>query len=503
MNLYSILENHFPPHRDDWALETLSASRYTWADLEAGSAMMAHVLSDSSQGSGSRVVCQVEKSPEALMLYLACLRAGLVYVPLNTAYRDTEVEYFVRDTEPDIVIVSPERFGRLSPLAFSAGARHVYTLSDKRTGSLLERALHQPRNFNTIHRAANDLAALLYTSGTTGRSKGAMLSHHNLISNAQTLCQAWKFSSNDVLLHALPLFHIHGLFVACHTALLSGARMIFLPGFDVDAVVQRLPQATVFMGVPTYYTRLLTHPDMNTQSCASVRLFVSGSAPLQAETLTAFEQRTGQRILERYGMSETGMQTSNPYMPVQGRVPGTVGQALPGVEVRVAQPDPALGSDIGEIEVKGPNVFSGYWRQPEKTREAFTPDGWFRTGDLGRWTPEAYLSIVGRSKDLIISGGYNVYPKEIEDELNALPSIEESGVIGVPHPDFGEAVVAIVIAKPAFDERAALSLLRQRLANYKCPKRIVTATALPRNAMGKVQKNVLREQYGKIFQMTE
>jgi malonyl-CoA/methylmalonyl-CoA synthetase len=494
MNLYSILETRFPTDHDKWALETLNTSPYTWADLEAGSAMMAHVLSDSSLGSGSRVVCQVEKSPEALMLYLACLRAGLVYVPLNTAYRDAEVEYFLRDTEPDIVVVSPERFGRLSPLAFCAGAHHVYTLSDKRTCSLLERALHQSRNFKTVHRAANDLAALLYTSGTTGRSKGAMLSYHNLISNAQTLCQSWKFSSNDVLLHALPLFHIHGLFVACHTALLSGARMIFLPGFDVDAVVQRLPQATVFMGVPTYYTRLLTHPDMNTQSCASVRLFVSGSAPLLAETFTAFEQRTGQRILERYGMSETGMLTSNPYMPVQGRIPGTVGQALPGVEVRVAQPDLALGSDIGQIEVKGPNVFSGYWRQAEKTREAFTPDGWFQTGDLGRWAPEAYLSIVGRSKDLIISGGYNVYPKEIEDELNALPSIEESAVIGVPHPDFGEAVVAIVIAKTAFDERAALSLLRQRLANYKCPKRIVTVTALPRNAMGKVQKNVWRIQ---------
>jgi malonyl-CoA/methylmalonyl-CoA synthetase len=499
MNLYSILETHFPPHRDDWALETLIASRYTWADLEAGSAMMAHVLSDSSQGSGSRVVCQVEKSPEALMLYLACLRAGLVYVPLNTAYRDAEVEYFLRDTEPEVVIVSPERFGRLSPLAFSAGAHHVYTLSDKRTGSLLERALHQPRNFKTVHRAANDLAALLYTSGTTGRSKGAMLSHHNLISNAQTLCQAWKFSSNDVLLHALPLFHIHGLFVACHTALLSGARMIFLPGFDVDAVVQRLPRATVFMGVPTCYTRLLTHPDMNTQSCASVRLFVSGSAPLLAETFTAFEQRTGQRILERYGMSETGMLTSNPYQPAEQRIPGTVGQALPGVEVRVSQQACSPESSIGAIEVRGPNVFSGYWRQAEKTQEAFTSDGWFQTGDLGRWTDKAYLSIVGRSKDLIISGGYNVYPKEIEDELNALAYIEESAVIGVPHPDFGEAVVAIVVARPGFSEREALTSLRQRLANYKCPKHIMTATALPRNAMGKLQKNALREQYGKIF----
>jgi malonyl-CoA/methylmalonyl-CoA synthetase len=499
MNLYRILEGNFPRQGGEWALEVPEVGRYSWADLQQGSAMMAHVLSDSSQGSGSRVVCQVEKSPEALMLYLACLRAGLVYVPLNTAYRDAEVEYFLRDTEPEVVIVSPERFGRLSPLAFSAGAHHVYTLSDKRTGSLLERALHQPRNFKTVHRAANDLAALLYTSGTTGRSKGAMLSHHNLISNAQTLCQAWKFSSNDVLLHALPLFHIHGLFVACHTALLSGARMIFLPGFDVDAVVQRLPQATVFMGVPTYYTRLLTHPDMNTQSCASVRLFVSGSAPLLAETFTAFEQRTGQRILERYGMSETGMLTSNPYQPAEQRIPGTVGQALPGVEVRVSQQACSPESSIGAIEVRGPNVFSGYWRQAEKTQEAFTPDGWFQTGDLGRWTDKAYLSTVGRSKDLIISGGYNVYPKEIEDELNALAYIEESAVIGVPHPDFGEAVVAIVVARPGFSEREALTSLRQRLANYKCPKHIMTATALPRNAMGKLQKNALREQYGKIF----
>jgi malonyl-CoA/methylmalonyl-CoA synthetase len=499
MNLYRILEGNFPRQGGDWALEVPEVGRYSWADLQQGSAMLAHLLNQSTSGSGARVLCQVEKSVEALMLYLACLRAGLVYVPLNTAYRDAEVEYFLRDTEPEVVIVSPERFGRLSPLAFSAGAHHVYTLSDKRTGSLLERALHQPRNFKTVHRAANDLAALLYTSGTTGRSKGAMLSHHNLISNAQTLCQAWKFSSNDVLLHALPLFHIHGLFVACHTALLSGARMIFLPGFDVDAVVQRLPQATVFMGVPTYYTRLLTHPDMNTQSCASVRLFVSGSAPLLAETFTAFEQRTGQRILERYGMSETGMLTSNPYMPIQGRIPGTVGQALPGVEVRVSQQACSPESSIGAIEVRGPNVFSGYWRQAEKTQEAFTSDGWFQTGDLGRWTDKAYLSIVGRSKDLIISGGYNVYPKEIEDELNALAYIEESAVIGVPHPDFGEAVVAIVVARPGFSEREALTSLRQRLANYKCPKHIMTATALPRNAMGKLQKNALREQYGKIF----
>ena len=499
MNLYRILEGNFPRQGGDWALEVPEVGRYSWADLQQGSAMLAHLLNQSTSGSGARVLCQVEKSVEALMLYLACLRAGLVYVPLNTAYRDAEVEYFLRDTEPEVVIVSPERFGRLSSLAFSAGDRHVYTLSDKRTGSLLERAACQPRDFSTLDRADNDLAALLYTSGTTGRSKGAMLSHHNLISNAQTLCSEWRFNAADVLLHTLPLFHIHGLFVACHTALMSGARMIFLAKFDAGKVVQYLPRATVFMGVPTYYNRLLSEPDLNAHLCTSVRVFISGSAPLLTETFAAFEQRTGQRILERYGMSETGMLTSNPYQPAEQRIPGTVGQALPGVEVRVSQQTCSPESSIGAIEVRGPNVFSGYWRQAEKTQEAFTPDGWFQTGDLGRWTDKAYLSIVGRSKDLIISGGYNVYPKEIEDELNALAYIEESAVIGVPHPDFGEAVVAIVVARPGFSEREALTSLRQRLANYKCPKHIMTATALPRNAMGKLQKNALREQYGKIF----
>ncbi|MCA3153774.1 MAG: AMP-binding protein [Burkholderiales bacterium] len=355
MNLYRILEGNFPRQGGDWALEVPEVGRYSWADLQQGSAMLAHLLNQSTSGSGARVLCQVEKSVEALMLYLACLRTGLVYVPLNTAYRDAEVEYFLRDTEPEVVIVSPERFGRLSSLAFSAGARHVYTLSDKRTGSLLERAACQPRDFSTVDRADNDLAALLYTSGTTGRSKGAMLSHHNLISNAQTLCSEWQFNAADVLLHTLPLFHIHGLFVACHTALMSGARMIFLAKFDAGKVVQYLPRATVFMGVPTYYNRLLSEPDLNAHLCTSVRVFISGSAPLLTETFAAFEQRTGQRILERYGMSETGMLTSNPYQPAEQRIPGTVGQALPGVEVRVSQQACSPESSIGAIEVRGPN----------------------------------------------------------------------------------------------------------------------------------------------------
>jgi malonyl-CoA/methylmalonyl-CoA synthetase len=398
------------------------------------------------------------------------------------------------------VVCSPENFAWLSKLAFKAGALHVYTLGEHQNGSLLERAASCSERFTTVACAPDALAAILYTSGTTGKSKGAMLSHENLLSNAQALKRAWGWRDGDVLLHALPLFHVHGLFVACHGALLSGSKMIFFAKFDAARVVAELPRATVFMGVPTYYVRLLAEPGLDQTVCRSMRLFVSGSAPLLEETFRAFAVRTGHTILERYGMSETVMLLSNPYHGP--RLPGTVGMPIEGVAVRVVDGAglPTPPGSVGEIEVRGPNVFSGYWRMPEKTREEFTADGYFKTGDLGRWgLPDGsapdYLCIVGRSKDLIITGGYNVYPKEVESYLDNLPGVAESAVVGVPHPDFGEAVTAVVVMKPGVsgDERALIGALKLAIANFKVPKRIFFAAELPRNTMGKVQKNVLRE----------
>ncbi|MDO9219050.1 MAG: malonyl-CoA synthase, partial [Lacisediminimonas sp.] len=435
-------------------------------------------------------------------LYLATIRAGLVYLPLNTAYRQAEIDYFLGDAEPAVMVCSPANFGWVAQSAFKSGTKHVFTLGEfangRNSGSLLERAAHQPDQFETVARSGDDLAAILYTSGTTGRSKGAMLSHRNLSSNAEVLHRYWQWQQDDVLLHALPLFHVHGLFVASHGALYSGSKMIFLPRFDAPQVTQLLARSTVFMGVPTYYVRLLADQRFGAEACRNMRLFISGSAPLLTETFTEFQGRTGMTILERYGMSETVMLTSN---PVDGeRRGGTVGPALPGVSVRIvdAGRNPCAAGEIGDIEVKGQNVFQGYWRMPEKTAEEFTADGYFKTGDVGRFDQDGYLSIVGRSKDLIISGGYNVYPKEIESEIDDIEGVAESAVIGVPHADFGEAVNAVVVlrADARLTEDDVIQALKARIANFKVPKRVHFVTELPRNTMGKVQKNVLRERFG-------
>ncbi|CCJ48924.1 malonate--CoA ligase [Bordetella parapertussis] len=506
-NLYAVLEGGFPADRDRVALETPTL-RYTWNDIDRASACLANLLASLKLPAGARVAVQVEKSPEALLLYLATLRAGLVYLSLNTAYREAEIEYFLGNAEPAVVVCTSANAGWVRRAAAKAGSAHVYTLDEDRTGTLLQAAAAMPQRFRTVARKADDLAAILYTSGTTGRCKGAMLSHGNLASNARVLHQYWGWREDDVLLHMLPIFHVHGLFVASHGALLAGARMIWLPRLDVDQALRYLPQSTVMMGVPTYYVRLLADARFDRAACANMRLFISGSAPLLTETFADFQARTGQTILERYGMSETVMLTSNPCRPADGeRLGGTVGKALPGVQVRVVDDagQALAAGEIGNVQVRGPNVFSGYWRMPEKTREEFTADGWFKTGDVGRWggesggraVPADYLSIVGRSKDLIISGGYNVYPKEIETVIDEMQGVLESAVIGVPHPDFGEAVVAVVVprAGAAIDVAAMQADLKSRIANFKVPKRIHVVDQLPRNTMGKVQKNVLRDTY--------
>jgi malonyl-CoA/methylmalonyl-CoA synthetase len=510
-NLYAVLETGFPQDRARIAIETPTL-RYSWDDIDRASACLANLLKSLDLPKGARVAVQVEKSPEALLLYLATLRAGLVYLPLNTAYREAEVGYFLADAEPSVMVCASANLPWIRTLAEKSGVPHVYTLDDDRSGTLLDAAAGLPQSFKTVVREPDDLAAILYTSGTTGRSKGAMLSHGNLASNARVLHSYWGWRPDDVLLHMLPIFHVHGLFVASHGALLAGARMIWLPRLDIEQALRYLPESTVMMGVPTYYVRLLADPRFDRQACTRMRVFISGSAPLLTETFTAFQERTGHTILERYGMSETVMLTSNPYDPVEGRrLGGTVGKPLPGVEVRVVNDAGKLlpPGEIGNIQVRGPNVFSGYWRMPEKTREEFTADGWFKTGDVGRWGGEAnghpvpvdYLSIVGRSKDLIISGGFNVYPKEIESVIDDMPDVEESAVIGVPHPDFGEAVVAVVVPRPGtqLDPKAMQNALKDRIANFKVPKHIHVVEQLPRNTMGKVQKNVLRETYGMVW----
>ncbi|WP_397474571.1 malonyl-CoA synthase [Pusillimonas sp.] len=506
-NLYSVLEAGFPQDRNAVAIET-PARTYSWADIDAISGRIANLLRSYQIPLGSRVAVQVDKSPEALMLYLATLRAGLVYLPLNTAYREGEISYFLNDAEPAVVVCAPASQPWCEPLARQCGALQVLTLDADGNGSLMSAAQNHSPEFDTLAREADDLAAILYTSGTTGRSKGAMLSHRNLSSNAQTLHQYWGWRSDDVLLHILPIFHVHGLFVAAHGALLAGATMIWLPRLDAEQALHYLPRCTVMMGVPTHYVRLLSEPGFTKDLCTKMRLFVSGSAPLLVDTFRQFEARIGMPILERYGMSETVMLTSNPYDPALGRrIPGTVGRALPGVSVRVVDDDdqPLKTGQPGHVQVRGPNVFSGYWRMPEKTREEFTADGWFRTGDVGALggedMPADYLSIVGRSKDLIISGGYNVYPKEIELIIDEAPGVQESAVIGVPHADFGEAVMAVIVPRAGStpDLQALQASLKTSLANFKVPKKIVLVDELPRNTMGKVQKNALRQEYADAF----
>jgi malonyl-CoA/methylmalonyl-CoA synthetase len=500
-NLYALFRERFPSDLDDCWLETSDGLYYSWRDLERGSAKIANLLASLNLPAGARIAAQVEKSPEALMLYLATVRAGFVYLPLNTAYRAAEMAYFIEDALPSVVVCSPKNFGWIAQTAFARGTSHIFTLDEpvqgRNSGSLLSRAVHFGDRFDTVHRDRDDLAAILYTSGTTGRSKGAMLSHGNLASNIAVLHDVWQWQKSDVLLHALPLFHIHGLFVAAHGALYNGSKMMFLSKFDSAEVIRHLPRSTILMGVPTYYMRLLADPAFSRQPCTGMRLFVSGSAPLLADTFAQFAQRSGHQILERYGMSETAMLTSNPY--IGERKPGTVGPALPGVSVRVmnAEGVACTSGEVGEIQVKGPNVFKGYWHMPDKTAEEFTDDAYFKTGDVGFFDDDLYLSIVGRSKDLIITGGYNVYPKEIEAIIDELPGVLESAVIGLPHPDFGEAVIAVVVPRTetTLSEQGIIQTLKNAIANFKVPKQVHLVTELPRNTMGKVQKNLLREQY--------
>jgi malonyl-CoA/methylmalonyl-CoA synthetase len=482
-------------------VETGDGTRFTYADLLAQSGAYAAALVGLGVKPGDRVAVQAEKSPEFLFLYLGTVRAGAVFLPLNTAYTAHEVAYFLGDAEPTVFVCDPGKHEALEPVAQGAGVVAMRTLDASGRGSLVAAADAAPGDFADVARGPDDLAAILYTSGTTGRSKGAMLTHDNLASNARTLAEVWRFTADDVLIHALPVFHTHGLFVATNTVLATGGTMLFLAKFDARQVLALMPRATTMMGVPTFYTRLLREPALDADSTKAIRLFVSGSAPLLAETHRNWQARTGHAILERYGMTETNMNTSNPY--AGARVAGTVGPALPGVAVRVVDPETGthLGTDaVGMIEVKGANVFRGYWRMPEKTAAEFKADGFFVTGDLGKIDADGYVHIVGRGKDLIITGGYNVYPKEVENEIDALPGVVESAVIGLAHADFGEGVTAVVVARDgAPDEAAILRTLEARLARYKCPKRVLFVDDLPRNAMGKVQKNVLRETHAGLY----
>ena len=501
-NLYSLFESRFPADRTAPFLETDTGTIYSYADLARSSARFARLLVELGVHKGDRVAVQVDKSPEAIFLYLACLRAGAVYLPLNTAYQRGEIEYFLGDAAPKVAVCRPETEAMFREIAGRTNVPNVLTLDAQGGGSLAEHSRTQPDTFETMPVARDDLAAILYTSGTTGRSKGAMMTHWNLASNALTLHRIWGFQPGDVLLHALPIFHTHGLFVATNCVLLNGTAMLFLPRFDVDAIVRLLPRATVFMGVPTFYVRLLAEPRFTRELVRHMRLFIAGSAPLLTETFNGFRTHTGHTILERYGMTETGMLTSN---PLEGeRIAGSCGQALPGVEVRVADEAGRVlpVGEIGVIEVRGPNVFKGYWRMPEKTKAEFRPDGFFITGDVGRIDARGYVYISGRAKDLIISGGFNVYPKEIEDQIDRIAGVAESAVIGIPHPDFGEGVVAVVQPRAGAEPpgaEAIIQRLKGELANFKVPKRVFFVDELPRNAMGKVQKNVLRDKFKDAF----
>ncbi len=507
-NLYALLQSRFPADRAMIALETAAGKTYSYAELEATTARYAGFIRALGVAPGERICVQVEKSPEALCLYLACLQSGAVYLPLNSAYQAGEVEYFLKDATPSVVVHQAKTESWMGSLCAALGIRHRFTLAEDNSTqnqstshSWHESASEAAPMLEVFHRDAADLAAILYTSGTTGRSKGAMITHRNLSSNARTLHRYWGFKAGDVLLHALPIFHVHGLFVACHTALLNGSKMIFHAKFEAAAILKALPRATVFMGVPTMYVRLLAEPGFTREHCANIRLFVAGSAPLLAETFDAFKARTGHTILERYGMTETGMITSN---PLDGeRRAGTVGSPLPDVQVRTTdEAGKACAVDeIGGLQVKGDNVLPGYWQMPEKNAEEFTADGFFKTGDLGKISADGYVTIVGRSKDLVISGGYNVYPKEIELLLDDIDGISESAVIGLPHPDFGEAVAAVVVgeAKATLVESEIIAKVKGKLAAFKIPKRIFIVDDLPRNAMGKVQKNELRKRFSDTF----
>ncbi len=483
------------------AIETPDGARISYGDLIALSGRYANYLVSRGVKPGDRVASQTEKSVPALVLYLATVRAGAVFLPLNPAYTLNELSYFFGDAEPALIVCDPSKADGIKAVADKIGAK-VDTLDANGHGSLADGAATADTAFKTVERADDDLAAILYTSGTTGRSKGAMLTHANLASNSLTLKEVWRFTDTDVLIHALPIYHTHGLFVASNITLFSRAAMIFLNKFDADRIIDLMARATVLMGVPTFYTRLLANPRLTKEATSHMRLFVSGSAPLLAETHREWSARTGHAVLERYGMTETNMNTSNPYDG--DRVPGAVGFPLPGVSARVTDPDTGKElprGEIGMIEVKGPNVFKGYWRMPEKTRSEFRPDGFFITGDLGKIDERGYVHIVGRGKDLVISGGFNVYPKEVESEIDAIAGVTESAVIGLPHGDLGEGVTAVVVREKgaALEEADVMRALDGRLAKFKLPKRVLFIDELPRNTMGKVQKNVLRDAYARLY----
>jgi malonyl-CoA/methylmalonyl-CoA synthetase len=499
-NLFAKFTRHFPADTSVPLLHVPGGQSYAYNVALDESARIACCLQNCGLQPGDRVTVQVEKSPAALWLYLACLRGGFVFHPLNIDYQADELKYFVNDAEPAVVICDPAREVLFRQLTQKANCT-VLTLDANGEGSLVESSRQHAPQFNDHCALADDTAVLLYSSGTTGVPKGAMLSHGNLAANTATLVEHWGFTANDVLLHALPIYHAHGLFVAVGCVLMSGSSMLFLPRFDRDAIIAALPRATVMMGVPTFYTRLLDDPRFNRELCTKMRLFISGSAPLRPETFMAFQQRSGHTILERYGMTETSMNTSN---PLHGeRRAGSVGLPLPGVSLRVVDDmgEVLPAGTIGHLQVKGPNVFRGYWHMPDKTAQEFTSDGYFKTGDEAVIDHDGYITIVGRAKDMVISGGLNVYPREIEALLDTLPGVAESAVIGAPHPDFGEGVIAVVVAEAGatLSESILLEQLRPRLAAYKLPKRVFLVTELPRNTLGKVLKNELRDCYADTF----
>jgi len=500
-NLYALFRERMDAQPGRELLATEHGASFRFADVDRLSAQMAACLSGLGVDTGDRVSVQVAKSPLALVLYLACLRMGAIYHPLNTGYRSEELRYFFSDAEPALIVCDPGEAASVGELAAETGDARVMTLDRHGEGSLADAMQGADDSFDVVEVEGDQLAALLYSSGTTGVPKGIMLSHANLAANTRALVDAWGFTDADRLLHALPIFHVHGLFVAIGCALASGAGMRWLERYDVESVLRYLPECTVMMGVPTYYTRLLSHPGFDADHCRNMRLFVSGSAPLLEETFREFEARTGHRILERYGMTETNMNTSN---PLEGeRRPGTVGPPLPGVEVRVVDDEGGeLGVDeVGNLQVRGPNVFVGYWKLPDRTAADFTADGYFDTGDKARIDADGYVSIVGRSKDVVITGGLNVYPKEVELVIDEIDGVRESAVIGVPHADFGEAVVAVVVADSDSmpEEQSVIRTVRARLADFKVPKRVVFVDELPRNTMAKVQKNMLRERFDSLF----
>ena len=501
-NIYNIFQDRFPKNSDAIFIETADGTHYSYGYLDQETARIANFLSQQGVKKGDRVAVQVEKSPHVLFLYLACLRAGFVYLPLNTAYTKNELSYFLENAEPTVVVCRTESLDLFSNFK-NKNLKHVFTLDTKEQGSLIEQSRKTLAEFETVICDTDDIAVILYTSGTTGRPKGAMITHGNLAANGLALQEAWNWQQSDVMLHALPIFHIHGLFVACHNVLLGGSKMLFLEKFDCKTIIQLLPKATVFMGVPTFYTRLLDDENFNHSTCQNIRLFISGSAPLLEQTFDDFQKRSGHTILERYGMTETGMNTSN---PVDGeRLAGTVGLPLPGVEARIVDENNQIleNMEVGILQVKGDNIFKGYWRMPEKTAEEFTDDNFFITGDMATYNEKGYISIVGRNKDMVITGGYNVYPKEVELLLDESEGVKESAVIGLAHKDFGEAVTAVVVAEDINNPPNVDKLkkqLKEQLASYKTPKEIIFIEQLPRNTMGKVQKNMLRETYSDLYQ---